>query len=119
MTETIFRRRLRRLSDVVTVLIALAIAYLTLTQVESVKTSGDWDKAAHALAFFALVFPTVVTHRWGFVWMVPLAAAFGGMIELIQPYVGRGREFADFQADLAGILTGAAIAWVIRRFYLG
>lgn len=106
-------RGLRLAADMLTVLTAVAIAYLTLSQ-SGGREFFISDKAAHAIAFFALVFPVSLAHRWGFLWIVPLAAGFGWAIEVIQPHFGRGREIEDFYADLIGIAAGTAAGTSIR-----
>jgi len=50
--------------------------------------------------------------------VLPIALLFGGAIELIQPYLGRGGELADFAADAAGIVFGAALGLAIRAVLL-
>jgi VanZ family protein len=39
---------------------------------------------------------------------------FGGIIEIVQPMVGRSRELGDFMVDLAGSALGAGIVFIIR-----
>ena len=47
------------------------------------------DKLLHALAFGMLVFaPHLGPGFKNALWLVPLALAFGGLIELVQPMVG-------------------------------
>lgn len=106
----------RRIADALTILIAVTIGYLTLSQMHETSMPSVWDKAAHAIAFFALVFPVVLAHRWGWLWIIPLAAGFGWAIEVIQPYFGRGKEIEDFYADLIGIGAGTISASLIRMF---
>lgn len=99
-----------------TSLIAAIIAGLTLTPAppDPVSVSGV-DKLYHFAAFAALAAP--LSHarpRW--LWQVVLAAAlYGGMIELIQPFVGRGAELMDLVADAAGALAGGGAAVLLRR----
>lgn len=64
------------------------------------------DKQMHALAFFGLVLPLGwVRPRWAL--RIGLAAlAFGGVIELVQPSVGRSAEWADLWADGLGVVIG-------------
>ena len=105
-----------RLSGLVLgLVIALAVAVLTLTPMPVVGPSfSGIDKVYHFLAFAALIFPLIVTDSRRWTWAVPLAAAFGGAIELIQPSVGRSAEWLDFGADLSGILAGAALAEILH-----
>ncbi len=105
----------RRVADALTIIIAVTIGYLTLSQVHETPMPSVWDKGAHAIAFFALVFPVVLAHRWGWLWIIPLAAGFGWAIEVIQPYFGRGKEIEDLYADLVGIGAGTLVALFVRR----
>tara|TARA_B100000315_G_scaffold45852_2_gene40654 strand:+ start:1785 stop:1982 length:198 start_codon:yes stop_codon:yes gene_type:complete len=43
----------------------------------------------------------------------PLSVLYGGLIEIIQPYVNRLAEWEDFFADTAGAITGTTIGLAI------
>jgi len=97
-------------------LIAGSIVVLTLLPMPAVMNSmSGTDKVQHFLAFFALTLPLCARHPRAALWLVPIAVALGGAIEIIQPFFGRAREFADFLADFAGACTRAAIGWGIGR----
>ena len=64
------------------------------------------DKQLHALGFGMLVLPLSLTRPAAIRWLAPLALAYGGAIELIQPAVGRSAEWGDFLADGVGIAIG-------------
>ncbi|KGL00031.1 VanZ family protein [Thalassobacter sp. 16PALIMAR09] len=67
------------------------------------------DKLYHVLACAALAFPLPFA-RPRFIIPVALAVVvYGGLIELIQPYVGRSREWADLFADALGAMIGAGL----------
>lgn len=110
-----------RLAWLLTLLIGVAIGLATLTPpVPAPPGLPHLDKLVHLLGFFALVLPlaTVLPRRSAVLAAVGLAAAYGGAIELIQPRVGRGAEWLDFWADLAGALAGAALGrWLHRRIW--
>ena len=72
------------------------------------------DKLYHFIAFTALVFPCALLFARTLNWVLPAALLFGGAIELIQPYVGRGGELADFVADALGVFIGAALGLTLR-----
>lgn len=104
------------MAPVLTLLLAFAIAITTLMP----STSGaapllGLDKLAHLVAFAALVLPMSLRSRrhWPMIWIA--AVAYGGLIELVQPYVGRGAEWADLVADGLGAALGIAMAWVLHQ----
>lgn len=106
-----------RLALGLTALLALIIAVLTLMP----ATAGPpvllpyQDKLHHFLAFAALAFPIAMARpQW--VWQAGVVMLiFGGLIEVIQPYVGRGRELADLLADGAGIVVGTGLGIATNR----
>ncbi len=73
------------------------------------------DKVAHLLAFAGLVIPMTLAQprRWPLVFA--LALAYGGLIEIVQPSVGRSAEWADFAADGLGAAMGIGLALSLRR----
>lgn len=96
----------------VTLSLVVLTALATLAPVRGPAGLPINDKGYHFIAFAALAFPVaVVRPRW---WLgVFLAlAVYGGVIEIVQPYVGRGRELADWYADCAGALAGCAMGVV-------
>ncbi len=114
-----------RLAVALTCICALAIAYGTLTPVEALALDPPGsDKLHHFLAFGGLVFPLVLVRPRVALWLVPVAALYGGAIELIQPHVGRHGEWADALANTAGAVIGAGLAAALhpalpRRWRVG
>ena len=45
---------------------------------------------------------------------MPLALFYGGVIEVIQPFVGRSGEIADLYADGIGLLIGAVLGVLLH-----
>jgi VanZ family protein len=101
--------RYRRLWFVVGLVLAGIITYLSLLPVRYLPTVHLWDKLEHALAYVALAFwfGSVVVRRDIF-WVGLALLAFGGLIELVQGWMGMGRsaELRDLLADGVGILFG-------------
>jgi len=99
---------LTRLAFAATIVLALAIGYFTLAPVSGSGVPGS-DKSHHFLAFFALTLPLSFAQSRHALWITPLAVAYGGAIELIQPFVGRDKDAYDFLADALGAGGGAAL----------
>jgi VanZ family protein len=98
---------------IATGILAAVIAYLTLTP-RNLDLGLSSDKLYHFIAFAALVFPCALLFAKKLIWVLPAAMLFGGAIELIQPFVGRAGELADFVADVVGVLIGVAFGLILR-----
>lgn len=95
--------------------LAMEISYLTLSPPKLSLGEGILsDKAYHFIAFAALVFPPALFYARSLIWVLPATLIFGGTIEIIQPFVGRGAEFADFIADAVGLSFGTALGLTLR-----
>lgn len=91
-----------------TLLLAVLIAVLALGPLQGMTVPGS-DKMHHGIAFAALAFPLPFARPR---LVVPVAAgviAYGGLIEIIQPYFGRSAEWGDFVADVLGAILGAGM----------
>ena len=96
--------------------LAAIIAVLTLLpQALPPSASVGIDKLYHFIAFAGLMLPVAALWPKGLVWMIPAALLFGTGIEIIQPFVNRSRELADFMANGAGILAGSAFGFILHR----
>ena len=100
----------------ITLAIAGAIAVATLSPAgQSAAPLALTDKQLHALAFALLIFPLAFSNLRRALWAAPLCLAFGALIELIQPTVGRTAEWADLAADSLGIGIGLLLGWALTR----
>ena len=109
-------RRNHQIAIGLTACLALVIGYFTLTPMPNLSLAGS-DKAHHVIAFAALAMPVAVLYRRALAWMLPSAIAFGGLIEVIQPYVNRHGEWADFIADALGAILGVILGLILRRLF--
>ncbi|MDF0601559.1 VanZ family protein [Psychromarinibacter sp. C21-152] len=89
---------------------------LTLTPIEGPPGHPHADKLYHFLGFAVLALPCAALFRRALLWVVLVAVAQAGLIELVQPHIGRDAEWFDFWADLAGIAVGAGLGlWLPRQ----
>lgn len=111
--------KLRRMTigGAVTLVLAVVIAVLTLAPMPSGGPAGS-DKLYHILAFACLAFPLpLVRPRWT-VWVILSVIAYGGAIEVIQPFFGRQAEWADLVADGIGAVVGAVTGSTLSRYVM-
>jgi len=100
-----------------TLALAVIIAVLTLAPMPAGGPTGS-DKVYHVLAFSCLAFPLLLVRpRWA-VWVIWGVIAYGGAIEVIQPFFGRQAEWADLVADGIGAVVGAVTGSVLSRYIL-
>jgi hypothetical protein len=102
-----------------TVIVGIIIAVHTLLPVAPLPDSfSGSDKVFHCIAFAAFTFPTAFLNRRAIRWSVPTAIMFGILIEVIQPYVGRSGELADFYADALGAALGVALGLAANKLLI-
>lgn len=77
------------------------------------------DKVEHAASYVVLGACAFLVLRRrsaaGFLLVLGACSAYGGVIEMVQPLVGRTRDVLDFAADVAGSAAGAALALLADR----
>ena len=96
---------------------ALAVLVLSLMPVVPHMPSTGWDKSNHMLAFAVLA----VLGLWGYpgrmVVLLLGLLAYGGLIEVLQSFTpDRFAEWADLLADALGLIVGAGLSRLLRRF---
>ncbi|WP_435988413.1 VanZ family protein [Sulfitobacter sp. SH24] len=106
--------RRRSIASWLTFGLSVCIAVLTLIPSNAGPHVPGGDKVHHVLAFMALTLPSAVFYPKALVRVVLAAALYAGLIEIIQPFVGRSGEIADFLADLLGIAIGAMIGLLLH-----
>lgn len=111
------RKRRRAIAIWLTIGLALCIGALTLIPLSAPSAVPGTDKAHHVLAFAILTMPCAALYPKGLFRVVFAAAVYGGLIEVIQPYVGRHGETADVLADLLGVAIGAVFGLFLHRIF--
>jgi VanZ family protein len=111
----------RQASRILLVVLSLLVLVLSLIPTPELVLGAfsAYDKIGHLIAYVVLGFIAgrAVDRRGPLPFMIVTAgcAIFGGIIEIVQPLVGRRMELADFLIDLAGSMAGAAITALISR----
>ena len=91
---------------VLTFVFALIICLGTLTPLSQAVDVPGTDKWYHLLAFAALTYPLAAASRRCWLLIIVFGLSFGASIEIIQPFVNRFGDVADFTADAVGVLIG-------------
>ena len=98
-----------------TFVLTLIICFGTLTSLPKMIEAPWSDKWYHFIAFATLTYPLVVASRWHWLMIIFFSLFLGASIEIIQPYVNRLGETADFTTDALGVLVGFSLG-VIGHF---
>ena len=106
---------LKRAAPLLTIILAGAIGYLSLSPLAELPKAPGGDKLHHFIAYAALTFPMMFANARKWQRILILAILYGGAIELIQPFVNRYGEWLDFAANSAGCLIGAGLALLTSR----
>ncbi len=98
-----------------TIILALLIMFLSLKPPSEVDTKLlVSDKLLHLFAYFLMVLPVSLERIFPHFFVFLFALAYGGSIELIQPFSGREADITDFFANAAGIFLGILVARSLR-----
>jgi VanZ family protein len=87
----------------------------------SAQGPEGWDKVLHFTAYFGLagIATVALGHRRPAIWAAFALAAFGGILEIVQGFVGRDAEWGDEAANIVGVGAGLAgglfVLSVLRR----
>ena len=98
-----------------TVLILLAITFLSLHPLDNLPEAPGSDKTHHFISYAALAYPTALRkpNRW--LRIIIFFGLYSGLIELIQPLVNRYGEWTDFLANISGIFIGITLAFLTNK----
>ena len=91
---------------VLTFIFILIICVGTLIPLPQAFDVPGTDKWHHFLAFAALTYPLTVVSRRYWLSIIVFGLLFGALIAIIQPYVNRYGDVADFTVNAIGVLIG-------------
>ena len=98
----------------VTIFILLVIAFLSLYPLPKLPEFPGTDKTHHLAAYFLLALPSGLKKPNKWILFIFLFIIFGGVIEIIQPYVNRYGEWLDFFANTTGVILGFFVGMVTK-----
>ena len=99
----------------VTILLLLIIAFLSLYPIPELTGVPGTDKTHHLVAYFLLALPLGLKKPNKWVIFIFLFIIFGGVIEIIQPYVNRYGEWLDFFANTIGVIFGFFVGVILNN----
>jgi len=94
----------------------LAITVLSLLPLAQLPDAPGTDKLHHLVAYGLLAFPVCLAKQRRALFLLLVFVAWGGGIELLQPYVNRYAEWLDFAANSIGVVLGAALGFISQRW---
>ena len=111
-------KSLQQYWKLVTIFILLIIAFLSLYPLPELPGVPGTDKTHHLVAYFFLALPSGLKKPNKWVIFILLFIVFGGVIEIIQPYVNRYGEWLDFLANTIGVILGFFLGIVLNNKFL-
>jgi VanZ family protein len=95
----------------------LAITFLSLYPLKNLPPVPGTDKTHHLIAYAVLVFPTALRRPSRWLLIIVFFIFYGGLIELIQPYVNRYGEWLEMLANATGVFLGIILASLMNTFF--
>lgn len=100
-----------------TAIVLVAVTALSLWPLDKLPPVPGSDKTHHFMAYTALMLPAALRQP-RYVWVLALVfVAYGGLIELLQPYANRYGEWLDFAANSGGVGIGALLGKRLSAYH--
>lgn len=100
---------------VLTAMLLAVISFLSLLPLTELPKVPGTDKTHHVIAYAVLMLPTALRQPCYWLLIGLGFVAYGGVIELVQPYVNRYGEWLDFLANTSGVIIGALFGkWLAK-----
>lgn len=100
-----------------TILILLAITFLSLWPLSKLPSVPGSDKTHHIIAYAFLAFPVALKRPKKWISIIFFFIFYSGLIELVQPYVNRYGEWLDLLANTIGLLSGLLLAIFLHLIF--
>ena len=108
-------KSLQQYWKLVTIFLLLIIAFLSLYPLPELPGVPGTDKTHHLVAYFLLALPSGLKKPNKWILFIYLFIIFGGVIEMIQPYVNRYGEWLDFFANTIGVISGFFVGVILNN----
>lgn len=92
---------------ILTLVVFTSITLLSLWPLDELPPFPGTDKTHHVIAYAFLMFPVALKRHRHWLLIACVFIMYGGLIELIQPYVNRYGEWLDLLANTSGLVLGA------------
>ncbi|MCG8543073.1 MAG: VanZ family protein [Alphaproteobacteria bacterium] len=102
---------------VMTALLFIVVTVLSLLPKPVPPPAPGGDKLYHLISYAALMFPAAYVRPPNWIIYVVFFALWGGVIEVLQPFVNRYGDWADFIANGVGVAAGLLLAAAARRWF--
>ncbi len=100
----------------VTMLLLATITVLSLFPLDKLPEVPGTDKTHHVIAYSTLMLPAFfVRSRYRYRLLLTFVI-WGGVIEIIQPFVNRHASWMDLLANVAGLVIGCAVGHLTSKF---
>jgi VanZ family protein len=96
-------------------LLLVVITILSLTPVVQEVPITGIDKVLHLLAYCALTFPISLSYSPRYRFIFWFSCLWGGIIEIIQPIVGRQADTIDALVNTIGVFFGIVLASILLK----
>jgi VanZ family protein len=93
----------------------MVITFLSLYPLPKLPEVPGTDKTHHLVAYFFLSLPAGLKKPNNWALYMFLFILFGGVIEIIQPYVNRYSELLDFFANAIGVFVGFFVGMILNN----
>ena len=101
-----------------TIFLLLVITVLSLYPLSKLPEFPGTDKIHHLFAYFFLAFPSGLRNPNKRALFIFSFIIFGGIIEMVQPYVNRYDDWLDFFANTIGVFFGFFVGLVFNKKFL-
>ena len=102
----------------ITIILLLVITFSSLYPLPEIPKLSGTDKTYHLVAYFILALPSGLMKPNNWILFIFLFIFFGGVIEMIQPYVNRYGEWLDFLTNTVGVIIGFFSGVILNKKFL-